>query len=128
MPESIPDKNVQVDGKVIGANSVIKMTAKTAIWIISGIVGIVMTILTWSYFDLRSEVRSANSEAQQKRDEFVHSVDEKVEKMNDDIQTIRLDQRDIKGDIKLILDRQTRDNPVITNPNISVESITPPSE
>lgn len=48
--------------------------------------------------------------------------------MNDDIQTIRLDQRDIKGDIKLILDRQTRDNPVITNPNISVESITPPSE
>lgn len=56
MPESIPDKNVQVDGKVIGANSVIKMTAKTAIWIISGIVGIVMTILTWSYFDLRSEV------------------------------------------------------------------------
>jgi len=121
MANPVPDKSIEVDGKVIGQGSTVKLSMKTALWIISGIFGIVMTILTYSYFDLKKDVNASQKE-------FVEKVDERVEDMTDDVQTIRIDQATIKGDIKLILDRQTRDNPVVSNPSVSVESTVPPPE
>jgi hypothetical protein len=118
MAEIIPDKNIQVDGKTVGVNSTIKLSAKTALWIMGGIIGIVMTILSYSYVDLKNDVKSTQSE-------FIEKVNENVEKMESNIQDIRIDQATIKGDIKLILDRQTRDNPV-ERTNTPVESILPP--
>ena len=45
MPENIPDKNIDVNGKLIGGNTVIKMTIKTAFWIIGIVVTIIFSIL-----------------------------------------------------------------------------------
>lgn len=125
MGDSVPDKNVEVNGKVIGGSSILRLNVKTALWILAGIVGAVMTILTWSYFDLKADWKAQQQEILDARKEFIEKVDEKVEKMDTDIQTIRLDQRDIKGDIKLILDRQTRDNPVRAT-NVSTDPVPPP--
>ena len=95
-----------VNGRTVGANSTLRLSVKTALWIMGAIVGIVMSILSYAYFDLKKDIKASESQ-------FIEKVEESVDKMEEDIQTIRLDQRDIKGDIRLILDRQTRDNPII---------------
>jgi hypothetical protein len=111
----IPEENVEVNGKTIGTSSTIKLSVKTALWILSGICSVVIFILSYSYFDLKS-----------KNEEFVKSVNDKVEKIQDDVTNIRIGQEEVKGDIKLILDRQNRDNPVYTT-DVQVKSNTPPS-
>lgn len=126
MANEVKDKHVEIDGKQIGGESLIRLNVKTAIWIIGAIFSTVLTVLSWSYFDLKAEVK-ADSEAKEKaQQEFIEKVDQKLEKVDGDVQTIRIDQATIKGDIRLILDRQNRDNPVRVNPNVSVESATPP--
>jgi hypothetical protein len=118
MGEIIPDKNIDVNGRVIGANSTLKLSVKTALWIMGALVGIMMSILTYTYVDLKNDVSSSQNE-------FIEKVDGKIEKMDTDIQTIRIDQATIKGDIKLILDRQTRDNPTRST-NVSAPPAVPP--
>jgi len=105
----IPEKNVYVNGKIIGANTTIKLSVKTAIWIISILFTFMMGILTYSYFDLRKYV---NIQYQ----EFSKSIENKVNKIQEDVNTIRIGQEAIKGDIKVILDRQTRSTPQYTRP------------
>ena len=123
---AVKDKNIEVNGKVIGGESLIRMNVKTAMWILGGIFSLVMTILTWSYFDLKAEVRDFEAADSKAQKEFVEKVDEKLDDIEDDITTILVDQRELKTDIKHILDKQTRDNPVVPNPNRTVESTTPP--
>jgi len=115
----VPDKNVEVNGRIVGANSTVRLSVKTAMWIVMGIFTIVMGILSYAYFDLKKDINAS-------RQKFIETIDEKVDDMTDDVQTIRIDQATMKGDIKLILDRQTRDNPIKANPNVSVESVVPP--
>lgn len=126
MGDIIPDKNLEINGKVVGANSILKLSVKTAIWIVAGIFSLVMGILTYSYFDLKSDWKTQKEQDAQIQKEFIEKVDGKVEKMDTDIQTIRIDQATIKGDIKLILDRQTRDNPIRAT-NISTQPVVPPT-
>ena len=116
--KEIPEENIEIGGKLVGSSSTIKLSFKTALIIISGIVTIVISILTYSYFKLKTEV-------QVQQDEFVKSVNEKVEKIQDDVTNIRIGQEEMRGDIKLILDRQNRDNPIINTGN-KVTSYIPP--
>lgn len=116
MAKKVDDKNVEVNGRVIGANSVIRLNVKTAVWIIGIIFTVVMSILSYSYFDLKK-----------KNAEFVNSVDQKIDEVKEDVTTIRLGQEAIKGDIKLILDRQNRDNPVNTTAYVPVQPVVPPT-
>jgi hypothetical protein len=124
--KGVPDKNIEVDGKVIGGQSLIRLNVKTALWIIGGIFSIVMTILTYSYFDLKKAVKADQEAKDLAHKEFIEKVDGKLDKFDDDVQTIRIDQATIRGDIRLILDRQNRDNPVRTNANVSVQPVVPP--
>ena len=121
----VKDKHIEVDGKTIGGESLIRLNVKTALWIIGGIVSIVMSILTWSYFDLKSDWKASQQEILEARKEFIEKVDSKVDNMDTDIQSIRIDQATIKGDIRLILDRQNRDNPVRATNN-PVQPTQPP--
>ncbi len=123
----VKDKNIDVNGKVIGGESLIKLNVKTAVWIIGAIFSIVMTILTWSYFDLKKEVKAFEASEIEKQKEFIEKIDDKLEHVDGEVHTIRIDQATIKGDIKLILDRQTRDNPIRANTNVAVQPATPPS-
>lgn len=116
--QEIPEKNIEIEGKLMGINSTIKLSVKTAILIISGIIFLVMSILWYSYFKLKNEVKT-------QQDEFVKSVNEKVEKIQTDVTNIRISQEGMRGDIKLILDRQNRDNP-IEKTSFNVNSYGPP--
>lgn len=116
MSEEIRDKNIEVNGKKIGANSIIRLNVKTAIWIIATIFVLVMSILTYSYFDLKSDYS-----------DFVTSVNDKVGYIKTDVGNIRLGQESIKGDIKLILYRLDNTNKKYpTNQPIS-KPILPPA-
>lgn len=123
----VKDKHVEVDGKQIGGESLIKLNVKTAIWIIGAVFTAVMSILSWSYFDLKKEVKDFEAAEAAKQKEFIEQIDEKLDKVDTEVHTIRIDQATIKGDIRLILDRQNRDNPVRVNPNVSVQPISPPT-
>ena len=127
MTKGVKDKHVEVDGKQIGGESLIRLNVKTAIWIIGAVFSAVMTILSWSYFDLKKDVKAFEEAEAAKQKEFIEKIDEKLEHMDGDVQTIRIDQATIKGDIRLILDRQNRDNPVRTNPNVVVQPSVPPT-
>ena len=124
--KDVPDKNVEVDGKTIGANSILRLNVKTAFWLLAGIFSLVMGILTYSYFDLKGEWNAKKAADEQAHKEFIEKVEGKMDKVDENVNTIRIDQATIKGDIRLILDRQNRDNPVTANPNVSVESAIPP--
>lgn len=115
----IPDKNVQVNGKLFGANSTIKLSVKTAFWIVTLLFSMITGVLSKSYFSLKKDMNT-------KHTEFVEKVDEKVDEMKQDITTILIGQEGMKGDIKLILDRQDRDNPVRST-NTYVPTVAPPS-
>ena len=62
MPNKLSEKEIQINGKVIGFNSIIKLNIKTAFWIISTIFSLVMFILTYSYFDLKSSIKNQQIE------------------------------------------------------------------
>lgn len=114
--KEIPDQNI-----LLGANSTVKLSIKTAFWLLSIIFGLVLSILTYSYYDLKSSVDA-------KHIEFVNSVNVKVEKIQTDVTNIMLGQESIRGDIKLILDRQSRD--VVQQPQptrIYMKPTIPPS-
>jgi len=123
---TVKDKHVEVDGKQIGGESLIRLNVKTAIWIIGAVFTAVMTVLSWSYFDLKKEVKAFEEAEAQKQKEFIEQIDGKLDKVDTEVHTIRIDQATIKGDIRLILDRQNRDNPIIANPNRSVTPSSPP--
>jgi len=99
--DKLKDDEILVNGKKISGGSLISLNIKTAIIIISSIVSLVMSILTYSYFDLKNTV-------EEKHKTFVEKVESDLAGVSNDVQNIRVDQAEIKGDIKLILDRQTR--------------------
>jgi len=116
MPDDVQDKNVEVNGRKIGANSIIRMNVKTAVWLIGIVFTIVMGILTYSYFDLKGDYG-----------DFVDSVNKSVETMKSDVTTIRVGQEGIKGDIKLILYRLDSENTVTPTTQPVTQPVLPPS-
>ena len=129
----VKDKHVEVNGKVIGGESLIRLNVKTALWLIAGIFSVVMTILTWSYVDLKNDVKAAEAEANKARKEFIQKVEDKTYDMGESVHRIEVsvektstNVEQIQKDIDRILDRQVRDNPVVPNPNLTVDGTNPP--
>jgi hypothetical protein len=114
----IPDKNIDINGKTIGVNTTIKLSVKTAFWIMGTTVSLVLSVLTYGYFGLKEDVKQYQTEFTTKTNESINNIEE-------DVTNMRLSIKGIEGDIKLILDRQNRDNP-IKSTNIPVNSVMPP--
>lgn len=118
MPE-LDDKEIEIGGKVIGGGTTIRLTVKTLLWIL----GLAYMGLGYLYYDLRTEFKENNGISAEEKREFLKDINaeynRKFEKMFDDIS-------DIKGNIKVILDREGRVSPVQMNPNKSFQSVEPP--
>ena len=116
----LEEKEVKVSGKIFGPNSIISFNFKTLFWILALLYG----VLGYLYFDLKKETK-ANQEA------FIEKIEQTIETemkdVQDDIEAIKVDQATVKGDIKLILDRQTRgETATQPNNNVSVNPTVPP--
>jgi hypothetical protein len=116
---ALGDKEVEIDGKKISGGTTIKFTFKTALWIM----GALWLALGYLYIDLRTEFKEANGISIQEKRDFMDEVEDeyehKFEKMFDDTS-------DIKGDVKVMLDRSNRVNPVLPNPGVQVQPQLPP--
>src|ERR1035437_9454830 len=106
------ENEIQIGDKVIGEGTKISLTVKTAIWIISGVIVLFSSLFTVAYYDLKTDI-------QINKEQFDSQLDIKIGKLNDKNEAISSDVSDIKGDIKVILDRTGRmqlDNTETPNP------------
>ena len=126
MSEELKDKEIQVGDKVIGGNTLIKFNIKTLAWIF----GALYIVLGYLYWDLRSELKASVEISNEEKTEFLEDVedewDTKLDKVLDITTIIRLDQALMKGDIKVILDRNQRNSAEQPNTNINVAPTIPP--
>ena len=103
------DKDIDVGGKVIGESTKISLTVKTALWIIGGMITIFSTLFTYGYLDLKSDVKNYKEQADKDKAQYFKAVDDKfnteIQKMQDNYVGTVKDIEDIKGNIKVILDR-----------------------
>ena len=126
-------ENIEVGGQKVGGDSNIKLTVNSLLKIGAGIFIVLQFLATWAYFDLRDQLKSATEISSDEKKEFLDDIEDeyrlefmkydgKFDKMFDDV-------ADIKGDIKVILDRANRINPVQPNPNTVIQPNTnfPPS-
>jgi hypothetical protein len=105
----MPDKEVNIGNETIGENTKISFTVKTAIWIISGLIILFSSAFTVAYFDVKDDVKDYKNQIEKDKSEFIKTVEEKLDEklgsfQEKDEQFIK-EIGDIKGDIKVILDR-----------------------
>lgn len=106
------DKEVNVNGNVIGENSKITLTVKTALWALGLIITLFSTVLTIAYFDVKSDMKIYKEKVDKEKEEFVKKVQDdittKLEKRRDKEEEFVRSLEEIKGNIRLILDRTQR--------------------
>jgi esterase/lipase len=103
------DLEVGINGKTIGENTQISLSVKTALWIISGTIALFTTLLTLAYFDIKSEVQDYKDKVEQEKKEYLQKVEDQLnqnwDKTRDKNEEIQKDVDEIKGNVKVILDR-----------------------
>lgn len=103
------DLEVGVNGKVIGESTKISLSVKTALWIIAGTISLFTTLLTIAYFDIKSEFQDYKTKVEGEKKEFFQKVEEQLNKnwdrTRDKNEEIQKDVEEIKGNVKVILDR-----------------------
>jgi len=107
-------KDLEVNGKVIGENTKITLSVKTALWIIGIVFTLFSTIFTYSYFDVKSDVEQYKIKLEQSNKEFIKEVETsisiKLDKQRDKDEKFIEDIAKIRGDVQLLLDRTQRIN------------------
>ena len=128
MSGDLENNEIQFGDRKFGEKTPIRLTVKTLLIIILAL----YPILGYLYYDLRQEIKDSVQISKQEKENFLREVDEdwesKLDKIEDIITDIRLDQSDMKGDIKVILDRQLRsDQPASSGqPSVEIDGNLPP--
>jgi hypothetical protein len=103
------NKEAQIGNEIIGEETKISLSVKTAIWIIGGTITLFSTLFTLAYFDIKSDMKDYKEKVQVEKEEYFNKVSEKlnkeVERMYDKNEEMIKDIGDIKGNVKVILDR-----------------------
>jgi len=103
------DKEVEIKGKSYGEGTKITLSVSTLAWIIGGLLSVITTLATVGYFDIKSDVKDQKNVFDQEKMEYKEDIKstlqeelkyerEKREKISEDI-------GEIKGDIKVILEK-----------------------
>lgn len=122
------DKEIKIGKKVIGENTKITLSVQVALWIIGGLIFVFTTAFTFAYIDVKDDVKQYKTQMEKDKSEFIQTVENKLDEklgvfQQKDEQFIK-EIGDIKGDIKVILDRTGGGRPV-TNTTINDRN-TPP--
>lgn len=123
--DELDENEVQIGKNKIGVNTIIKFNLKTAAWMGA----ILYALLGFLYIDLRQEIKDSVQISTEEKNEFKRDVekewDSKLDKIEEITTQIRVDQARMDGNIKVILDRQQRNNVETVNPNVSVTPVMP---
>jgi uncharacterized membrane protein YgaE (UPF0421/DUF939 family) len=102
-------KEIDVNGKVIGEGTKITLSVKTALWIIGGAITLSTTIFSMMYFDVKSDVSDYKKKVDEEKQIFVKQVEEsisnKLDKQRDKDEEFIKSIEEIRGNIRLLLDR-----------------------
>lgn len=131
MPEA------QIGNRVIGENTEVRTNLKTVFWVASGLFVIMSFLFTVFYFDMRNKIKDTNAKMDTVIEKIQSDVDAKVKKDLDSFLErqiqIKEDIGEMKGDIKVILDRTSGNQPnsghtIFENNQTPPVSSGPPSE
>jgi hypothetical protein len=123
------DRDIEIEGRVIGESTKITLTVKTAIWVISILIFIFSTAFTIAYFDVKNDVKSYKEKIDKDKDDFVKKIEEninsKLDKQRDKDEEFIKAIEEIRGNIRLLLDRTQDLREVNTNGVNTINSNTP---
>lgn len=124
MPEA------QIGNRAIGENTEVRTNLKTVFWVASGLFVIMSFLFTVFYFDMRDKIKDTNAKMDTVIQKIQSDVDAKVKKDLDSFLErqiqIKEDIGEMKGDIKVILDR-TSGSQANSGHTIFENNQTPPS-
>ena len=103
------DKEVEIKGKIYGEGTRVTLSVSTLMWVIGALLSVITTLATVGYFDIKSDVKEQKSVFDNEKIEYKEDIKstlqeelkyerEKREKISEDI-------GEIKGDIKVILEK-----------------------
>jgi len=125
------DKEIKIGKKIIGENSEITLSVKTALWIIGSTIALFSTIFTYAYFDVKADVDDYKSKLNKSNQELVKQIDDnisiKLDKQRDRDDKFIEDIAKIRGDVQLILDRTQRLNSGNTGGTSTINNNSPDS-
>ena len=81
------DKEVKIGKKIISENSEITLSVKTAIWVIGIVIALFSSVFTYTYFDVKADVKNYKIELDKSNQELVKQIninlDSKLDKQRD---------------------------------------------
>lgn len=128
--ENVNDEEILIGDKKIGLGTVIKLNIKTLLWIVGLLYGGLSTIATVAYFNLKKEIIEQRSNILEENEQLklhiteelkenIDLINDEIKVFNEDIKTIIRDQGDMKGDIKVLLNKTEKLNVTVDrNSNI----------
>ncbi len=103
------ENNIEVGNRTIGESTKISLSVKTALWIIGLTITLFSTIFTAAYFNVKSDLKSYKEQSDKDKQDFIkqveNSIDDKLDKQRDKDDDFIKAIEDIKGNIRLLLDR-----------------------
>jgi len=117
MSEDIKDEEIQIGQNKVGLSSVIKLNVKTLLLIIGILYGGLSTVATIGYFNLRAEIELVQEDTKNKMNDAKNDVEEELDEslhiVRDDVKRLIKEQGDLKGDIKVLLEKTRQINTTI---------------
>ncbi len=96
------EDEIKIGDKSFGKNSKVTLTIGTLYKILAGAFFVLFSAAMYGYFDVQSKLNDQDK----KMDSIVNEkVDKKLNSLETDIKQLIREQGDIKGDVKVILDR-----------------------
>ena len=123
------DIEAKIGEKVLGENTKITFTVKVALWILGGLIFLFTTAFTVGYVNVKKDIKAYKEQSDKDKSDFIIAVEKKLDEklgtfQNKDEAFIK-ELGDIKGDIKVILDRTSGIRP---SDNTINKANTPPGK
>ncbi len=103
------DKEVKINDKSYGEGTRVTLSVSTLVWIIAGLLSVITTLATVGYFDIKSDVKEQkdvfDDEKIQYKGEIKKILKEEMKYEREKREKIIEDIGEIKGDIKVILEK-----------------------
>lgn len=113
----VNDEEIHINGRTIGLGSIIKLNVKTLILIIGILYGGLSSVATIGYFNLQSEIELIREETKNKMTVAENNVETELDNslhiIRNDIKGLIKEQGDLKGDIKVLLEKTRKINTTI---------------
>jgi hypothetical protein len=99
------EKKVKIGNKEFGEGTLITTSIKTIVWFLSGVAGVILFLTTYFYISLKNQLEENADKDIERSKNIKQEVLFEVKAVSEDTEKIEEDVWEIKGDIKLLLDR-----------------------